>query len=113
MNRAEQRAAWRARHRSFSAPMPIPAPAPLAPDIRFEIGEIVLHGLPRLNQYDLAEGVHAELTQSLLTDGLPSHFEGLNRVSQVHGGRISIGRGARPAALGRQIAGAILGASSP
>jgi hypothetical protein len=92
--------------------MSIPAPTPLSPDIRFEIGEIVLHGLPGLNRYDLAEGIHTELTQLLLTDGLPSHFAGLNRVSQFHGGRISVGPGARPAAVGRQIAGAILGASS-
>jgi hypothetical protein len=112
MNRAEQRAAWRARHRSHSTAMSISAPAPLAPDINFEIGEIVLHGLPGLNRYDLAEGVHTELTESLLTDGLSSHFERLNRVSQAHGGRISVGQGARPAAVGRQIAGAILGASS-
>jgi hypothetical protein len=93
--------------------MPIPAPEPRAPDIRFEIGEIVLHGLPRLNRHDVAEGVHAALTQSFLTDGLPSHFEALNRVSTVHGGEIAVGQGARPAAVGRQIAGAILGASAP
>jgi len=88
------------------------APVPSAPDIRFEIGEIVLHGLPRLNRHDVAEGVRATLTQSLVTDGLPAHFAGLNRVRQVQGGRISVGLGARPAAVGRQIAGAILGASS-
>jgi hypothetical protein len=113
MNRAEHRAAWRARHRSLSEPLPVPAPAPLAPDIRFEIREIVLHGLPRLNRHDLAEGVHAAMTQSLVTDGLPPHFERLNRASQVQGGPISVDLGARPAAVGRQIAGAILGASSP
>lgn len=111
MNRAEQRAAWQARHRGASAAPPIPAPEPSAPDIRLEIGEIVLHGLPRLNRHDVAEGVHAALTESLVSDGLPSHFARLNRVSQLPGGRISVGQGARPAAVGRQIAGAILGAS--
>jgi hypothetical protein len=89
--------------------MPLQAPALLAPDIRFEIGEIVLHGLPRLNRYDLAEGVHAELTQSLLTHGLPSHFRGLDRVNRVDGRQITFDGGARPGQVGQQIAGAILG----
>jgi hypothetical protein len=89
--------------------MPVPAPAPLAPDIRFEIGEIVLHGLPGLNRYDLAEGVHAELTRTLTADGLPSQFRGLDRVNRVDGGHITIDGGARPGQVGQRIAGAILG----
>jgi hypothetical protein len=108
MNRAEQRAAWRARHRYGSPARPVPAAASPVPDINFEIGEIALHGLPRLNRLDLAEGVHAELTRSLQADGLPPHFRGLDRVNRVDGGRIAIEPAARPASVGRQIAGAIL-----
>jgi hypothetical protein len=108
MNRAEQRAAWRARHRYGSPARPDPVTSSPVPDISFEIGEIALHGLPRLNRHDLAESVHAELTRSLQADGLPPYFRGLDRVGRVDGGRIAISPALQPASVGRQIAGAIL-----
>ena len=109
MNRAERRGQWLEHYRGMPNPVEL-APFEEAPArIDFRIGEIVLHGLPRLNRHDLSETVQAELTRSLAADGLPQHIRGLDRVDRVDGGQITIDGGAKTGLVGQQIAGAILG----
>jgi hypothetical protein len=79
MNRAERREAWIQHYRGDSQPAGMASRYAASPDIHIRIGEIVIHGLPGLNRFDLAETVRAELSQSLIADGLPAHFRGPSR----------------------------------
>jgi hypothetical protein len=108
MNRAERREAWIQHYRGDSQPAGMASRDAASPDIHIRIGEIVIHGLPGLNRFDLAETVRAELSQSLIADGLPAHFRGPGPVPRVDGGQFAIERGARSARVGQHIAGAML-----
>jgi hypothetical protein len=71
------------------------------------IEELVLHGFARRDRHEIAAAVEAELAW-LFTGQLPAVAQGGHRWRErVEGGSFPLARGARPAAIGAQIAAAI------
>jgi hypothetical protein len=109
MNRAERRAAWLDRYRSSGSTALSVLAAPDVGPVDLHIGEIMLHGLPRLHRHDVADAVRSELTHLITTAGLPAHLRTAGRTDRLHGGPITMARGGPATAVGRQIAGAVFG----
>jgi hypothetical protein len=109
MSRAQRRAAWLDQHRSGAGPA---VSAPLAaspPAVRLHIGELALHGFPRLSRHDVAEAVSAELTGLIAVDGLPAHLRTASRTYRLRGTPITLARRAPAAVVGNQIARSVFG----
>ena len=79
--------------------------------IRLKIERLILDGLPIAN----AEGplvqaaVETELARLLADGGLSRELQAGGAVPALRGGNIQVDKGSRPAAMGKQIAGAVYG----
>ena len=77
--------------------------------IHLHIEELVLHGFAPGDRHRIGAAVEAELARRLSQEPLPSTLKQNHVVDRVEGGAFSVARGAKPAAVGVQIAGAIHG----
>jgi hypothetical protein len=75
--------------------------------VELHIGELVLRGLPYGQRYRIAAAVEAELTRLLEEGGLPPSLAGGGTLPQVRVDGLRPAAGARPDAVGQEIAGSI------
>jgi hypothetical protein len=109
MSRAKRRAGWLDRYRSGAGPGVSAPLAAFPPTIRLHIGELALHGFPRLSRHDVADGVSAELTGLIAVDGLPAHLRAASRAYRLRGTPITLAPGAPAGVVGNQIARSVFG----
>ena len=77
--------------------------------VSLHIEELVLHGFAPADRHAIAAGVQAELVRLLTEQGLPrSMMAGADR-GQIDTVPVQVSPGARPQAMGRQIARSIMG----
>src|SRR5712664_1487224 len=80
--------------------------------IELHIEELVLHGLSPGDRYRIADAVEIELSRLVAEQGfLPSIIDG-GEIPRLDGGTFAAARGAKPAAIGAQIAQAVYGGLS-
>lgn len=77
--------------------------------LHIEIKELVLHGFAPGDRDAIAMAVQAELTRLLTAQGLPSHLARGADLPRLDAGSFAVAPGARPQALGGQIARSVLG----
>lgn len=75
------------------------------PAINLHIEELVLYGFAPGDRHGIGEAVEQELTRLFASELLTRH----ESVERVDGGTFRVPSGAKPAAVGAQIAGAIHG----
>ena len=76
-------------------------------NINLHIDELVLRGLPGVQRDRIAAAVEVELQRLLDESGLPSSLEEGGRLPTVQVDNLRLPAGAKPAAIGTQVAGAI------
>lgn len=76
-------------------------------NVELHIGELILRGLPYGQRYRVAAAVEAELKRLLDEGGLPPSLAAGGSVPQVQVDNLRVEAGAKPGAVGTQIAGAI------
>lgn len=115
MNRAEQRAAWRAQYRAsagddagFRAPHLGEGRGATEPSqVTVSIGEMVLHGFRRADRYAIGEAMQAELHSLIAGQGVPDGFRAPAHTQRIATPSITVGQAAPPAAIGAAVAGAV------
>ena len=75
--------------------------------IVLDIGELVLHGLPYGQRKLIAAALEAELQRLLDEGGLPPSLAAGGTLPQVQVDGLQVAAGAKPGAVGAQIAGSI------
>ena len=78
-------------------------------NVELHIGELILRGLPYGQRDRVAAAVEAELKRLLEEGGLPPSLAGGGTLPQVRVDDLRLAPGARPGAVGEQIAGSIYG----
>jgi len=76
-------------------------------NVELHIGELVLRGLPYGQRYRVAAAVEAELKRLLDEGGLPPSLAAGSTLPQVQVDDLRVEAGAKPGAVGTQIAGSI------
>ncbi len=115
MNRAEQRAAWRAQYRASAgdgAGFRVPhlgegRRTPEPSQVTVSIGELVLHGFRRSDRYAIGEVMRAELHSLIAEQGLPDVFRVPAHTPRLASPPITVGQATPPAAIGAAVAGAV------
>ena len=80
--------------------------------IAVHIDELILHGFDPTSRAVIAAAVERALTQLLAERGLPPMLCRDGAIAQLNGGSLTVGAGARPEAIGDQLAQAIYGGLS-
>ena len=78
-----------------------------AQNIELHIEELVLHGFLPGNRHHIAAAVEAELTRLFTEQGIPPALSAGTAVPSVDAGAFHMAPGAKPAAVGQQIAGSV------
>jgi hypothetical protein len=115
MNRAEQRAAWRAHYRASAvddagfraAQLGEGRGTPEPSQVTVSIGELVLHGFRRADRYAIGEAVQNELQALIAGQGVPDRFRVPAHTPHVATPPITVRQTAPPAAIGAAVAGAV------
>ena len=76
-------------------------------NVELQIDELILHGLPYGQRNRIAEAVEAELQRLVDEGGLPPTLAAGGRLPQVQVDDLQVAAGAKPGAVGAQIAGSI------
>ncbi len=76
----------------------------MRPAIELHIGELILHGLPYAQRHRIAEALEQELARLLGERGLPPSLAQGGIIPQMNIGDLRLAKGARPGAIGVQIA---------
>lgn len=76
--------------------------------VELHIEELILHGFAPEDRYRIGEAVEKELANLLAERGMPVLENGL-KIAGLNVGDISIVKGARPEAIGAQVARAVYG----
>jgi len=76
-------------------------------NVELHIDELILHGLPSWQRDRIAAAVKAELQRLLGEGGLPPSLAAGGTLPQVQVDNLQVAAGARPGAVGAQIAGSI------
>jgi len=76
--------------------------------VELHIEELILHGFAPEDRYRIGEAVEKELANLLVEQGMPVLENGLE-IAGLNFGDISIAKGARPEAIGAQVARAVYG----
>lgn len=74
--------------------------------VELHIEELVLHGFAPEDQHRIGEAVERELESLLVEPGMPSLNSDLE-IGDMDAGEIALARGARPEAIGAQVARAV------
>ena len=77
------------------------------PNIEVDIEELVLHGFPPGDRHRIGEALERELGRLLAERGATSELASGGEVAGLDGGTFSVEQGARPEAIGAQIAHAV------
>ena len=85
----------------------------MRPPIDVHIEELVLTGFPRGAGREIGEAVQRQLTHLFTERGVPAAMQQTIAAPRVDAGSITVGAGAKPAAIGGQIAQAVYGVSRP
>jgi hypothetical protein len=81
--------------------------------VEFVIDELVLHGFAAGDRYAIGEALALEL-ERLASAGNPASLASLGSLPEIRAGSVSLQPGARPAAVGTQVARAVhAGLASP
>jgi hypothetical protein len=80
----------------------------LRPDVELVLEALVLHGFPDADRARIARAVERELARRIAEGGLPPALAGGGALARLDGGSFAVEAGARPEAIGRQVASAIL-----
>jgi hypothetical protein len=75
--------------------------------VELHIEELVLRGLPYAQRYRITEAIEAELQRLVDEGGLPPDLASGGRLPEVQVGDVKITSGAKPGAIGAQVAGKI------
>ena len=78
------------------------------PNVELHIEELVLHGFPRSQRYEIAEAVGREL-ETLLSQRVPQSLQAGAEIDRLDAGAFETQRMARPQAIGAGIAQKIYG----
>ncbi|MDD5094797.1 MAG: hypothetical protein PHV74_10530 [Dehalococcoidia bacterium] len=73
------------------------------PSIQLHIEELVLHGFPAMDRDRIARSVEQELTRLLQQEGIPAGWQQGAAIPSIDAGDFTMGRGATPEGIGRQI----------
>jgi hypothetical protein len=82
----------------------------MRPAFELHIEELVLHGFNPADRRRIGEAVERELTRLLDEQGIPGR--GDVQISRLDGGNITLAPGARPEAVGAEIARSVHGSLS-
>jgi hypothetical protein len=85
----------------------------MRPPIDVHIEELVLTGFPRGASREIGEAVQRQLTHLFTERGVPVAMQQPIAAPRVDAGSFTLGAGAKPAAIGGQIAHAVYGVSGP
>src|SRR5262245_23753561 len=80
---------------------------PVPPSVELHIEELVLHGFAPGDRYRITEAIERELTRLLAEGGVPPSLARGGEVGRLDGGAFESVQGARPEAVGVQVAQAI------
>lgn len=81
--------------------------------IDVHIEELVLTGFPRGASREIGEAVQRHLARLFTERGVPAGMQQSIAAPLMNAGRFTVGAGAKPAAIGGQIAHAVYGVSKP
>jgi hypothetical protein len=98
VTRAQHRAAGLSRIRSLQRP-----------NLVLEIDELIIAGWPKAAGYAIADAFHHELTRLIGERGLPAALRQNAGSPSLDAGAVHVGRGARAAVTGAQIATSVYG----
>ncbi len=79
------------------------------PSIRLHVENLVLHGFAPGDRHSIGAAVEQELARLLAEQPLPATLARSRTRERVDGGSFRLANGAKPGAVGAQIAGAIHG----
>lgn len=82
------------------------------PQIELTIDELVLHGFSPHDRAGIGDAVHAELVRLLSGSGDHAALAGVGRIGRLDAGSFDVPAQSSPAAIGNQIAGAIVGSAT-
>jgi hypothetical protein len=77
--------------------------------IELQIEELVLHGFAPSDRYQIGAAVEGALAHLLAERGIPPALSQGGEINRLNGGAFTVAPGARPEAIGVQIAQAIYG----
>jgi len=77
--------------------------------VELHIEELILHGFAPEDRYRIGEAVERELANLLAERGMPQSMDNGLEIAGLNVGDISIAKGARPEAIGAQVARAVYG----
>ncbi|MEI2579944.1 hypothetical protein [Scytonema sp. PRP1] len=78
-------------------------------NIELHIEELVLHGFARQDRYRIGDAIQQELTRLLNEQGVPPSVAGSGEIARLDAGTFEVKAGAKPEAIGVQVAQAIYG----
>ncbi|GET39211.1 hypothetical protein [Microseira wollei] len=78
-------------------------------NIELHIEELVLHGMGGSDRYLIGEALQQELTRLLSEKGLPPSLAQGGEIARINAGEFEMKSGAKPEAIGIQIAHKIYG----
>ena len=77
--------------------------------VELHIEELILHGFAPGDRYRIGEAVELELANLLAEKGMPQSMDKGLEIASLDGGVFSVENGARPEAIGAQVARAVYG----
>lgn len=78
-------------------------------NIELQIEELILHGMGGSDRYLIGEAIQQELTRLLREKGLPPSLAQGGEIARINAGEFEMKSGAKPQAIGIQIAQKIYG----
>ena len=79
-------------------------PKPARPDVHLHIQELVLHGFAPADRYAVAAAVEQELGRLFAEESSLPNFGNSSEIYQLRGGSFDVQPGAKPDAIGIQLA---------
>lgn len=79
------------------------------PNIELHIEELILHGFPHSDRYQIAEAVERELTRLFAEQGIPASLSHGGEVAFLKGGSFNVALGSKVEAIGTQVAQSVYG----
>jgi hypothetical protein len=81
----------------------------MVPNIDLHIEELMLHGFAPEDRYRIGAAVERELARLFAERGVPAGVVAGAEIARLDGGAFAVAPGARPEAIGAQVAQAVYG----